>query len=88
MLWLGWREKAPKLNAETYIRSLTTLDGKIYGGTDPNGMLYEWNGSNAWVEKAPKLNAETSILSLATLDGKIYGGTDPSGELLRWNGGR
>jgi hypothetical protein len=50
--------KAPKLGAETQILSLVVLDGKIYGGTYPNGKLYEWNGTDAWVMKAPKLGAD------------------------------
>jgi hypothetical protein len=79
-------EVAPKLGSETRIYSLTTLNGKIYGGTDPNGKLYEWNGTNSWVEVAPKLGSETRIYSLTTLNGKIYGGTDPNGKLYEWNG--
>ena len=39
----AWIEKAPKLGAETYIRSLCVYNGKLYGGTYPNGKLYEWN---------------------------------------------
>jgi hypothetical protein len=76
-----WFMKAPTLGAETRIYSLAVLNDKIYGGTDPNGKLYEWNGVDAWAEKAPKLGAETLIYSLAVLNGKIYGGTFPNGKL-------
>ena len=44
MLWTGWREKAPKLGVETHILAMAVLDGKIYGGTRPNGKLLRWNG--------------------------------------------
>ena len=87
----AWVEKAPKLGAETHIRSLCVYNGKLYGGTEPNGKLYEWNGSNAWVEKAPKLGVETSIWSLCVYNGKLYGGTAPiyegiaNGKLYEWN---
>ena len=42
-----------------------TFPHRLYGGTYPNGKLYEWNDVDAWVEKAPKLGAETDISSLA-----------------------
>ena len=51
--------------AETSINSLAVFNNKLYGGTSPNGKLYEWNGADAWVEKAPKLGSETTINSLA-----------------------
>jgi len=52
---ISWVEKATKLGDETNIWSLAVYNGKLYGGTSPNGKLYEWNGTNAWVEKATKL---------------------------------
>ena len=78
-------QRAPKLNSETYIRSLAVFNGKLYGGTSPNGNLFEWNGSNAWVQVAPKLNSETYIWSLAEFNGKLYGGTYPNGNLFEWS---
>ena len=39
----AWVEKAPKLGTETFITTLCVYNGKIYGGTSPNGKLYEWN---------------------------------------------
>ena len=81
----AWVEVAPTLGAETHILSLAVLNGKLYGGTYPNGKLYEWNNVNAWVEVAPKLGAETYILSLAVFNGKLYGGTYPNGKLYEWN---
>jgi len=83
-----WRIVAPQAGGtETYISSLTVLNGKIYGGTTPNGRLYEWNGVNAWVLVAPRAGGtETYIYSLAVLNGKIYGGTIPNGRLYEWNG--
>ena len=86
--WYGWHEKAPKLGVETHILSMVVFNGKIYGGTHPNGKLYEWNGTDAWVEKAPKLGVKTFIYSMAVFNGKIYGGTVPNGKLYEWNGGR
>ena len=77
----NWKEVAPKLGAETRIYSMGVFNGKIYGGTSPNGKLYEWNGSNAWAEVAPKLGTETHIYSMGILNGKIYGGTEPNGKL-------
>jgi hypothetical protein len=41
---IKWYEIAPKLGSESYIHSLTNMNGKVYGGTRPNGMLFEWNG--------------------------------------------
>ena len=38
----AWVEKAPYLG-ETQIWSLCVYNGKLYGGTYPNGKLYEWN---------------------------------------------
>ena len=75
----AWTEKAPYLG-ETYIWSLCVYNGKLYGGTYPNGKLYEWNGTNAWIEKAPKLG-ESIIYSLCVYNGKLYGGTVPNGKL-------
>ena len=79
-----WLQVAPKLGAETHIYSLAVYNGKLYGGTAPNGKLYEWNGTDAWVEVAPKLGAETHIYSLAVYNGKLYGGTAPNGKLYEW----
>jgi hypothetical protein len=81
-----WIEVAPQLGVETIIYSLTVLGGKIYGGTNVNAKLYEWNGSNSWIEVAPQLGAEIGIYSLTVLGGKIYGGTAPNGKLYEWNG--
>ena len=38
-------EVAPQLGAETHILSLAVFISKLYGGTRPNGKLYEWNGT-------------------------------------------
>ena len=77
-------EVAPKLGAETSIYSLAVHNSKLYGGTNPNGKLYEWNGVNAWVEVAPKLGAERNIYSLAVHNSKLYGGTYPNGKLYEY----
>ena len=82
---MEWRkclgEKAPNLGAETSINSLCVYNGKLYGGTSPNGKLYEWNGVNAWVEVAPTLGGEGVIYSLCVYNGKLYGGTQSNGKL-------
>jgi len=74
------------LGAEIYIYSLAVYNNKLYGGTYPNGKLYEWNGVDAWVEVAPRLGDETHIFSLAVYNNKLYGGTYPNGKLYEWNG--
>jgi hypothetical protein len=83
-----WRIVAPQAGgSEIYILSVAVLNGKIYGGTYPNGRLYEWNGVNAWVLVAPMAGGtETQIRSLCVLNGKIYGGTSLNGGLYEWNG--
>ena len=35
-----WTEVAPQLNSQTHIRSLAVFNGKLYGGTYPNGLLF------------------------------------------------
>ncbi|HOE58871.1 MAG: T9SS type A sorting domain-containing protein [Bacteroidales bacterium] len=83
---ISWVEKASQAgNTEQHILSLVVYNGKLFGGTGENGMLYEWNGIDAWVQKAPKLNDETEIISLAVYNGKLYGGTNPNGKLYEWN---
>ena len=74
----------PNYGGETQIWSLCVYNGKLYGGTYPNGKLYEWNGVNAWVEKAPKLGG-TQICSLCVYNGRLYGGTAGNGTLYEWN---
>jgi len=81
-----WTAKAGKLGDESYIYSLTIYNGKLYGGTYPNGKLYEWNGTSAWVEVAGKLGDEIYIFSLAVYNGKLYGSTGEHGKLYEWNG--
>ena len=78
---------APMLGTEGYIHSLCVFNNKLYGGTYPNAMLYEWNGTDAWVQKAPKLGTGTSvaITGLVELNGQLYG-AGYQGNLLRWNG--
>jgi len=60
-------------------------DGKLYGGSNPDGKLFEWNGVNAWVEKAPKVGVNGYVHSLAVYNGKLYGSTE-KGTLFEWNG--
>jgi len=82
----SWGEKAPNYGGENYIHSLVVYDGKLYGGSDPNGRLYQWNGVDSWVLKAPKFGGETHIFALAVYNGRLYGSTHPNGKLLEWNG--
>jgi hypothetical protein len=83
----NWMEVAPRLGTEPQIFSLAVFNNKLYGGTIPNGKLFEWNGTNAWVEVAPQAGGtETYILSLAVFNNKLYGGTVPNGKLFEWNG--
>ena len=39
--------------SETEIRSMAVYNDKLYLGTSPHGLLYEWDGSNALVQRAP-----------------------------------
>ena len=68
---------------ETEIRSMTVYDDKLYLGTSPHGLLYEWDGSNALVQRAPQFPGQTRINSMAVLGGSLFGGTS-SGSLLEW----
>ena len=77
-------EVAPKLGAETHIYSLVDFSDELYGGTYPNGKLYEWNETDAWVEVASKLGAETAIYSLVDFSDELYGGTNINGKLYEW----
>jgi len=77
---------APKLGSETKILSLAVHDSKLYGGTYPNGKLYEWNDSDAWAEVAPQLAAETYAYALKSHNGNLYGATGLNGKLYEWNG--
>ena len=72
----AWVEKAPKHDDEAYILSLVVFNGKLYGGTNPNGNLVEWNGVDAWVEVAPLHDSEIYIHSLVVFNGKLYGSTE------------
>ena len=77
-----WTEVAPQLGSQTDIYSLAVFNGKLYGGTCPNGCLFEWNGEDSWIQVAPQLNSQTHIRSLAVFNGKLYGGTYPNGLLF------
>ena len=81
-----WVVKATKHESETYIYSTVVYNGKLYGGTYPNGKLLEWNGVDAWVEVAGQFGSDDYIYSLCVYNGKLYGGTYDSGSLLEWNG--
>ena len=48
----AWVEVAPTLGAETHILSLAVLNGKLYGGTYPNGKLYEWGRASVILESS------------------------------------
>jgi len=83
-----WTQVAPRLGTEIYICSLAVYNGKLYGGTYPNGMLYEWDEAGTqWVQVAPRLGTETNIYTLAVYNGKLYGGTTPNGMLYEWASG-
>jgi hypothetical protein len=81
-----WIQRAEKLGSETNIYSLAVFNNKLYGGTGPNGNLFEWDGTSAWIQRAEKLGSENSILSLVAFNGKLYGGTSPNGLLYEWDG--
>ena len=71
---------------QTRIPSLAVYDGKLYLGTYPNGLLYEWDGVNAWIQRTVALASGTSINTLAVHNGNLYGGTS-LGSLLEWTTG-
>jgi len=80
----SWVETS--LGSETSINSLTVFNGKLYGGTSPNGRLYEWNDVDAWVQKADTKNGQNTINSLVvdTVNTKLYAATSPDGLLFEW----
>ena len=75
---------AYQLNSETAIKCLCVFNCELYGGTSPNGNLFEFGGA-AWEQKAAKLNSETSINCLCEYDGNLYAGTSPNGNLFMWD---
>ena len=45
-----WIQKAPMQGSETTIYSLSVFNNKLYGGTGPNGNLFEWDGTSSWIQ--------------------------------------
>ena len=83
----AWTEVAAQLNAQADIYSLALLGTKIYGGTAPDGRLFEYTlGVANWTQVAPQLGAETVIRSVCVYNGQVFGGTGINGKLYRWNG--
>lgn len=82
---IGWAEVAPQLYGQTILCS-TVLNNKIYAGTNPDGLLFEYNGSDSWVQVADTLDGQLSIYSLAVYNSKLYGVTLPDGYLFEWDG--
>jgi hypothetical protein len=86
-----WVTSAPQNSYEqTYVNSLTIFNGKLYAGTYPSALLFEWNGYDAWVLRADPfggaVGGEDEINALAVFNNKLYGGSSPSGKLAEWNG--
>ena len=81
-----WSQVCAQLGSETRIYSLAVYNGRLYAGTNPNGLLYRLNtAGTAWEQVCAQLNSQTYILSLAVYDGRLYGGTYPDGLLFRLN---
>ena len=70
-----------------------SVDGKLYGGTYPQGQLWSWDGSEEWTLCAPQLGTSTWGNCLCEYNGKIYGGmgqglmTYTTGKLYEWSVG-
>lgn len=78
-----WLQVANSLNSQTGITSLAVFENRLYGGTSPNGRLFNLNNvGNAWEQVCAQLT-ETGILSLCEFNNNLYGGTTPNGRLFR-----
>ena len=70
-----------------------SVDGKLYGGTYPQGQLWSWDGSEEWTLCAPQLGTSTWGVCLCEYNGKIYGGMGQgvipytTGKLYEWSVG-
>ena len=80
--YTAWVGVADQLADETYVYSLAVFNNNLYGGTQPGGRLFEWNGVDAWVGVAEQLAAQTYINALAVFNNKFYAGTNPGGRLF------
>jgi hypothetical protein len=71
---------------ETEIGALATgSDGKIYGGTAPNGVFFRFDPATGQATELARLGSlrGTAIANLAVdAAGRIYGGTSPNGGLF------
>ena len=64
----SWTKNADiALSTETKIPSMAIYDDKLYLGTYPHALLYEWDGVSAWVQKATRYTSQSSINSLAVM---------------------
>jgi hypothetical protein len=81
-----WSEVAAQPNVtETWMGDLIEFDDKVYGGSAPNAMLWEWNALDAWIWRGTA-TGETQLRGMATLNNELYVTSYPSGKLWKWNG--
>lgn len=71
--------------AETSINCLCVYNNIIYGGTSPNGCLYEFSGTG-WKNVADKFEDQTDIKCLIVFDSELYAGTSPDSRFFKWTG--
>lgn len=79
--------------SESYVKSLFSHLGSLFGVTIPNAYLVRWNGVDEWQQVAessawndPFGNGPWPGKALATLGSDLYYGHSRSGNLLKWNG--
>lgn len=65
------------------IASMAVYNGKLYGGTNSDGMIYVYDGSSCSVSHD---SVETNIYRMAVYGNKLYAGTYPNGVVLVYDG--
>ncbi|WP_409342378.1 carbohydrate binding domain-containing protein [Paenibacillus sp. MBLB4367] len=87
----GVVQKLMPLPNTTYAHSAaTTIDNKVYMGTYPNGLLYQYTpGTSAPVNLGKAISDATYIYALSASDlaGKVYGGTYPYSGVFKYEPG-
>jgi hypothetical protein len=69
----GFTQVAAQLNAQTYICSLAVWNGALYGGTNPNGLLFTWKtGVAATWQMEPGIAHIVGVKDNATLTMRLY----------------
>lgn len=87
----GAVQKLMPMPNTTYAHSAaTTVDNKVYMGTYPNGLLYQYTpGTSAPVNLGRAISDATYIMALSpsNIAGKVYGGTYPNSGVFKYETG-